>query len=95
MTAALIDDRVLFALDEPETMIPVERAETASKARYLGWRILMDVGYVECPFDPRETTARKRWMARFTDDPSAELTHRFCEPDVPGAELYWHVVVAP
>lgn len=88
-----MDVDTLFAMDEPETMFLVGRAENASKARYLGWRILSDVGYVDLPFDPRFVTAHKRWMRRFTDDAFAEMTHEFCEASDEGAERYWHVVV--
>lgn len=88
-----VDEDVLFALDEPEVMFLADRASSASKARYLGWRILTNVGYVDTPFDPREITAERRFMCRFSADPFAEMTHRFCDAMTPGAELYWWVEV--
>lgn len=91
----MIDEETLFALDEPECMFVVERAPNASKARYLGWRILRDVCYVETPFDPRFITAKRVLMARFTNDPFAEMTHRICGEGTPGARLYWRVMVEP
>lgn len=88
-----IDEAVLFAMDDPEVMFPVDRAPNPSKARYLGWAILNDVGYIDTPFDPREISADRRHMCRYSNDPSAEMTHRFCDPMTPGAQLYWHVEV--
>jgi hypothetical protein len=76
MNAVIVDEQVLFALDERECMFPFDRAPNASKARYHGWKILTDVGYVEVPFDPRYVTASRCLMARTTASVYAELTHR-------------------
>ena len=41
---AAIERDTLYALDEAIVMFPRERAATRSKAKYLGWQELTDVG---------------------------------------------------
>lgn len=96
--AATVADRereTLYGLDEAICMFPVERAATRAKARYLGWQELDAVGMVDCPFDPRFVTVTRRWMFRYTDNPWAELTHKYGDAMTPGAYECWVVEVDP
>lgn len=93
MSAARVDERVLFSPDEAVVMFPVERAATVLEAKHMGWHYLREVDYVEGRFLRSRTFAEKAWMRQFDDDPCAEVTHRFCEEGDEGAALYWVVEV--
>jgi hypothetical protein len=84
----------LYALEEPRVFFPREWSETASKARYRGWRELHDVGFIDCPFDPRDITVHRSLAYQITDSAFAEITHRLTDdPMCPGAYPVWVVDV--
>lgn len=93
------DDRereTLYGLDEAIVMFPVERVgNNRSKARYEGWRELHGMGIVDGPFNPIYTKVSRRWMFRYTDNPFAELTHKYGDAMTPGAYECWIVEVDP
>jgi hypothetical protein len=82
---------VLYAVDEAMVFFPREWCETASKARYRGWKEMHEVGMCD-PFWPADWRVLRRYAFQVRDDPFAEVTHRLTrDPMTPGAYPVWVV----